>query len=125
MRKQNRTNLVLFALLAVLVLVSACATTGQTITAKQQGIIWGSTYINEYDSVKDVLSSSSSTVAQRELAVKKKDILSKAWPLIKDFNAPVDPKNPTGDIVGYSISAEKISELTRLIDKLATLTGGK
>ena len=125
MRMHNRTNLVLFALLAVLVMVSACATTGQTLTAKQQGIIWGSTYISEYDSVKDVLSSSSSTVAQRELAVKKKDILSKAWPLIKDFNAPVDPKNPTGDIVGYSISAEKISELTRLIDKLATLTGGK
>ena len=124
MKKQNRTNLVLFALLAVLVMVSACATTGQTITAKQQGIIWGSTYISEYDSVKDVLSSSSSTVAQRELAVKKKDILSKAWPLIKDFNAPIDPKNPTGDIVGYSMSTVKVNELIKLLEDLATL-GGK
>ena len=124
MKKQNRTNLVLFALLAVLVMVSACATTGQTITAKQQGIIWGSTYISEYDSVKDVLSSSTSTVAQRELAVKKKDILSKAWPLIKDFNAPIDPKNPTGDIVGYSMSTVKVNELIKLLEDLATL-GGK
>ena len=124
MKKQNRTNLVLFALLAVLVMVSACATTGQTITAKQQGIIWGSTYISEYDSVKDVLSSSTSTVAQRELALKKKDILSKAWPLIKDFNAPIDPKNPTGDIVGYSMSTVKVNELIKLLEDLATL-GGK
>ena len=125
MRKQNRTNLVLFALLAVLVMISACATTGQqTLTAKQQGIIWGSTYISEYDSVKDVLSSSTSTVAQRELALKKKDILIKAWPLIKDFNAPADPKNPTGDIVGYSMSTVKVNELIKLLEDLATL-GGK
>ena len=138
MRKQNRTNLVLFALLAVLVMVSACATTGQTLTAKQQGIIWGSTYISEYDSVKDVLSSSTSTVAQRELALKKKDILTKAWPLIKDFNAPVDPINPatlkpwtrtelmfyTGPITGYAMSTVKVNELIKLLEDLATL-GGK
>jgi hypothetical protein len=139
MRKQNRTNLVLFALLAVLVMISACATTGQqTLTAKQQGIIWGSTYISEYDSVKDVLSSSTSTVAQRELALKKKDILTKAWPLIKDFNAPVDPINPatlkpwtrtelmfyTGPITGYAMSTVKVNELIKLLEDLATL-GGK
>lgn len=120
---KNRVNLMLFVLLAMVVVVSGCA--GQkAMTDKQQGAVWGGIYVSEYDNVKTVLGNPAATSSQKELAMKKKEILVRAYPLIKDFMSPVDKTNPSGPIVGYSMSADKMSMLMSLIDELTALIGG-
>ncbi len=140
---KNRVNLMLFVLLTIGVMVSGCAMLGGTIgtatmTDKQQGIMWMGVYNSEYDSTKLILESPASTPEQKALAFKKKLILTRAYPLIKDFTSPVSKINPTtgkpwtntelltyiGPIVGYSMSADKLTILNGLIDELTTLMGG-
>jgi len=133
---KDRIN-VAFVLLMMAVIVAGCA--GQKpMTDKQQGVMWMGVFITEYDSVKTVLESPFSTPAQRELALKKKAVLIKAYPLIKDFTSPVSPINPAtgkkwtniellkydGPIVGYGMSVAKINMLMGLIDELVALSGG-
>jgi hypothetical protein len=124
--KKNRVNLTLFVLLAMVVVTAGCSgCAGQkAMTDKQQGATWGGIYVSEYDNVKMVLSNPLTTPAQKDLALKKKAILTRAYPLIKDFMAPGDKANPAGPIVGYSMSADKIALLMSLIDELTALIGG-
>jgi hypothetical protein len=137
---KSRLNLMLFIILAFAVIVSGCATFSvtTTMTDKQQGVMWMGVYNSEYDSVKLTLESPVSTPEQKALAEKKKGILVRAYPLIKDFTSPVSPIDPTtgkpwtnaallkytGPIVGYSMSADKLAILNGLIDELTALMGG-
>jgi hypothetical protein len=118
----RKTQAVVLMFLAM-VLVSACAG-NKPMTDKQQGAMWGSIYLVKYHQVETVLNNPSATQAHRELALKKKGILIRAWPLIKDFNSPVVAGDTQGAIVGYSMSTEKLNLLMSLIDELVSLTGG-
>jgi len=135
MKKQARIGF--FVFLIITSMVMGCA--GQKpMTDKQQGVMWMGVYITEYDSVKVVLENPAATSDQRNLALKKKVILTRAFPLIKDFTSPVNPINPAtgrkwtgaellkydGPIVGYGMSTAKINMLMGLIDELAALSGG-
>ena len=112
MKKYNRTNLMLFALLAALVMVSACAANLSTqAQVKSQSIVIMDTYHAAYVDVKTTLESKSSTVAQREMAVKKRAILVQIWNIL----------GPYEDIInqGGAINAGDITAINSLIDQLA------
>jgi hypothetical protein len=112
--KQLRINI---AMLLVLAFVFAgCATTNAPMTHKQQGIVWMSTYNSVYDDTMSVMKSSTSTAEQKALALKKKDILTKVWPLLTAYMDIVDK--------GGTPTDQSTAAITELINQLTALAGG-
>jgi thiamine biosynthesis lipoprotein ApbE len=111
---RNRINI---AMLLVLAFVFAgCSTTGKPMTHKQQGIIWMSTYNSVYDDTLATMKSSTATAEQKALALKKKDVLTKAWPLLTAYMEIVDK--------GGTPTDERVAAITELINQLTALAGG-
>lgn len=115
--QNNIAGLILFSLL----FLSACATTGKAMSAKQQGLLMETMYKTTYSEVKAIRENPKATFAQVRSADQKEEILKQARPILKDFLAPVNPADPLGDIVGYGMSEEKLKMLFDLIDQLSQL----
>ena len=97
---------------------AACAgvRTEPPLTAKQQASIWLGIYNAQYDDAMFVMSSPAATAAQKDIAKKKKEILTQVWPLLKIYVSAVDNNGtPT---------ASDTAQLVELINKLTTMAGG-
>lgn len=104
---QKRNSIVL-ALIAML-LVSACAST--RLDFERQGFIYADVYQGEYYDVMDTLTDPNATDAQKEVALQKKNILRRLWPMLKVYDdmirkGEVPPDQLVLDITGL------IKELT-------------
>jgi uncharacterized membrane protein len=108
----------LYILLFILVILSACATTGTVpMTAKQQATVWMDTYNAIYDDTISVMKNPLSTSAQKDLAQKKKSILIQVWPLLKVYVSVVEG--------GGVPLASDTATITDLINQLTQLAGDK
>lgn len=114
-----KTKRIMIAVPMVMVMAFflSCATTGtQPLTAKQQATVWMSVYNQTYDDTMATMQNPASTGAQKVMALKKKDILVKVWPLLRAYVSLVDS--------GGTPSATDTAAITDLINQLATLAGG-
>jgi hypothetical protein len=105
----------LAVLVAVLFVITACATTTgtQTMTPKRQATIWLGVYNAQYDDTMSIMTNPNSTPAQKEMGKKKKAILTKVWPLLKTYVAIIDG--------GGTPSNSETVAITDLINQLTTL----
>jgi hypothetical protein len=114
MRQVKQLGVLLF----ILMFVAGCATTGTTtLTPKQQATIFMEVYNASYDNAMTVMKNPASTPEQKEMALKKKDILTKVWPLLKVYVSTVEG--------GGTPSATDTATIISLIDQLTALTGGQ
>ena len=108
---------------------SGCATLGfnQSMTDKQQGLVFEALYKSAFLSTKATLENKAALPEETAIARQKQKILEEVYPLLKDFLAPVDISKPKGDIIGYKMSEAKLQRFIQLIDELSKLvmTGGK
>ena len=88
-----------------------------TMSAKQQATIWLNIYNAEYEDTMAVMTSPNSTPAQRSVGAKKKDVLTKIWPLLQLYTSIIDG--------GGTPSEQTTKQLVYLINELITATGGK
>jgi hypothetical protein len=120
MQVARRTGIMLLVLMMAMVLM-ACpknGTTTQPLTAKQQATIWMDVYNATYDDTMAVMKNPASTPAQKDMAQKKKAILTQVWPLLKVYISVVDN--------GGTPSVESVAAITGYMNQLTALaTGGK
>jgi hypothetical protein len=116
---QQRFNVVLITVLSLMVF-AGCAG-NKAMSTKQQGLTMEALYKSTFLEVKAIRENPNATPAQKDMADKKEVILRQVRPILTDFLAPIDPKNPAGDVVGYGLSEEKITLLFNLIDQLSQL----
>ena len=105
----------------VLSLMVVACVGNKAMSTKQQGLTMETLYKTTFLEIKAIRENHNATPAQKDMADKKEVILRQVNPVLKDFMAPVDPKNPAGDIVGYDLSDEKLTLLFGLIDQLSQL----
>lgn len=94
-------------LLLAVMLLAGCGTinsliTPTPLTPKQQAIVWGNLYNQAYAETMATAKNPAATTAQKSIAMKKKAVLIRVWPLLKSFNAPILDNDglPTGEIQG-------------------------
>jgi hypothetical protein len=98
-------------------LLAACATT-QALSPKQKATVWMNIYNAEYADTMAVMSNPNSTPSQREIGARKKEILTRVWPLIQVYVNIVES--------GGTPSEGLQNQLVFLINELtAAATGGK
>lgn len=104
--------------LIMVVSLMACATTfnQKPLTAKQQGVVWFSIYNSTYDDTMNVMKNPAATPAQKEIAQKKKVILTQVWPLLQIYASVVDS--------GATPDADITKSITDLMNHLTALTTG-
>jgi len=102
----------------IFMIVSCAAITGtKELTPKQQATVWMSTYNSVYDSAMATMTNPNSTQVQKDLALKKKAILTQIYNPLKLYVAIVE-----GGGVPATEDAKVINDL---IDQLSALvTGG-
>jgi len=111
---QKRISILVICLL---MLVSCASITGtKELTPKQQATVWMSIYNSTYDSAMATMTNPNSTSAQKDIAQKKKVILSKVWNPLKLYIAVVEG--------GGIPDTEDIKVISDLINQLTNLTGG-
>ena len=111
--KRNNT-IVLF--LALALVMSACATTGQKLNQKQQVTIWNDMYNAQYDDTMFLMTNPSSTESQKNIGRQKKAILIQVWPMLKIYADVVDK--------GGVPDEKTVNDITSLMNQLAALAGG-
>ena len=100
-------------------MLTACASLqgAKPMTAKQQASIWIGIYNAQYDDTMSILTNPAAPAAQKDIAWKKKQILSKVWPLLKVYVSVVDNSGvPT---------SQDTAQLVELINQLTILAGGE
>jgi len=121
MLKYNKYFRVLI-LIALVFSIASCVTTGQVISSKAQqeknATIWIETYESVYKDSMSVMKNPDSTQAQKDIALKQRDILKQVWPLLKAYTAPADPANPSGPMAG--VNEDLIIQLMNQLTTLAT-----
>jgi hypothetical protein len=101
--------------LTLILALCACSMFSSTtkLTPKQNATIWFQVYNSTYDDTMAVASNPLSTPAQKDMAAKKKVILTQAWPLLRAYAAIVD--------AGGTPTADEEAQITALINQLAAL----
>ena len=83
---------------------------------EQQITIWMDLYTSQYKDVKNVLTSTTATPEQRQIAVAKRKVLVDVWPLLSTYRDLVDAKGvPT---------QTQTDAIVELINKLPSAIGG-
>ena len=84
---QHRNKAVFLFVILLLVAAGAPMQVGNSIPTRaqlqKQVILWNSIYSMEYEDTLSIMTSPSSTEAQKEMGRKKKAILVQVWPLLK------------------------------------------
>ena len=111
--KLKRNHELIVVLLALMFVVTACATMSQ----KQQATIWMDTYNFQYDDTMSIMTNPSSTEAQKAIGRQKKAILTQVWPLLKIYTDTVNR--------GSIPDEQTVNDITNLMNQLAALSGGK
>lgn len=111
----------LIILLFLLVFVAACSSCAwfeaQTkMNPKQQAIVWMGIYNSVYDDTLAVAKNPMSSIAQKEVAEKKRVILTQVWPLMKVYISVLEG--------GGTPTLTQTAAITDLINQLALLAGG-
>ena len=88
--KLKRNREVIVILLALMFVVTACATTGQPMNQKQQVTIWNDMYSAQFDDTMYLMTSPTSTESQKALGRQKKAILMHVKPLLVIYSDLVD-----------------------------------
>ena len=99
-------------IIAALLVMYGCATT-QPLTAKQRATVILGVYNAEYNDTMAIMSSPTSTPAQRAMGAKKKVILTQIWPLLKIYTSIVDG--------GGTPDQQTEDQLMKLINQLTTM----
>ena len=115
MQKRLATVLWVVMILSLIAIIGCPKPT--TMTAKQQATIWLNIYNAEYEDTMTVMSSPNSTPAQRSVGAKKKDVLTRIWPLLQLYTNIIDG--------GGTPSEQTTKQLIHLINELTTAAGGK
>jgi len=118
MQQFKRFNVLCLAVM--LAVVVGCATTGITtkpLAAKQQASIWMIVYNSTYDDTMAMAKNPKATQAQKDMAAKKKVILTQVFPLLKIYAGIAD--------TGGTPSVADAQAINDLINQLAASTGGK
>lgn len=84
-----------FLVILALVSISACATVSiqpkpwDQMSAKEKSLFFIQTYNQQYKDTMAMAQRTDLTDAQKQIVAKKKEILTKAWPLIKLYDSTV------------------------------------
>ena len=105
-------GIVVAVIIAALLVMYGCATT-QPLTAKQRATVILGVYNAEYNDTMAIMSSPTSTPAQRAMGAKKKVILTQIWPLLKIYTSIVDG--------GGTPDQQTEDQLMKLINQLTTM----
>ena len=119
MLKKIHLNLILFIVLAIMVMVSACATSqSPLVQAKSASTVIMDTYHAAYVDVRDTLNNPASTPSQRSIALQKRAILVQIWAVLKPYEDTI--------YKGGAITDMDMTAVNNLLDQLAAFaTGGK
>lgn len=117
----NVANVMIITTIVVIMIITVLSLMGcpkpTTLTDKQRATVMLNIYNAEYEDTMAVMSSPTSTPAQKAVGAKKKAILTQIWPLLKIYVAVVDG--------GGTPEPDTIKQLTDLINQLTTIaTGG-
>lgn len=109
---------IIATILGLAYLLAGCATTGTPLTDKQRATAMLEIYNAEYRDTVAVMSNPASTLSQRDVGAKKKDILGQMWPLLKVYVSVVDS--------GGTPDKASVDQLNNLINQLTAIsTGGE
>jgi hypothetical protein len=111
--KHYRKSLIL---VLFIVLIAGCTTLGKPMTVKQNATAWMDIYNSTYDDTMAVMINPHSTTEQRAIALQKKELLKKIWPLMTQYVGLVE--------IGSIPTAENTAQINNLINQLV-LIGGK
>jgi uncharacterized protein YceK len=107
--------------LIIMVMLAGCAsmTVGQPMTPKQQYTVAANTYNTVFDDTMAMAKTPNLTVAQKEMVVKKKAILSQMQPILLLVGNTLK--------AGGTPSPADLTTLNSLVNQLTTMasTGGK
>jgi len=113
MLKHRRLNSIIFCLL--LVLSVGCAT-GQVMTTKQDATILMEQYNAQYDDVYNIMTNPASTPSQRNIALQKKEVLIKVWPMLITYSNIVNS--------GGTPSDQDTAAIVGMINQLTAMSTG-
>ena len=110
---------VLYLTLMVL-LATGCAMFGtqsdKPLTPKQQATMFMNIYNQQYDDTMFMAKNPKATPAQKDMVAKKKELLTRIWPVLRLYVVTVDN--------GGVPTPEVTQNLNGLINELVTLAGG-
>jgi hypothetical protein len=116
----RRKVLIVSVVLMLIMVLCACSlfTSTTKLTPKQQASVWFSIYNQTYDDTMATMKNPASTQSQKDVAQKKKAIMTQVWPLLKVYAVIVDG--------GGTPTTESQAAITSLFNELTSLaTGGQ
>lgn len=115
MKRFNQVSILLLVMAVCSCTLFSSVTGTKPLNAKQQATVWMQVYSSTYDSTMATMMNPASTPAQKEMAQKKRAILTKAWPILKIYISVVE--------IGGVPAAKDTAALTDLFNQLVVLVG--